>query len=201
MSYVPGNSRPESPGSVLSADSYHSPALPPQQQMGTSRPNTNTAMPPPPNPPIQYKPAPRPTQTQTQRPPFRPPGRLVGFDHMSAYKSKSAFTPGLESTPEKVDPSAFYNSAVSAHLSPIPQRQRTAIPQINRTNGYQQELQHPRPHHAPTFDNFPSMGNVGGTSTARERPVSLMSTDSSYYPAPPVNLTPNRGWAAFNPNR
>lgn len=112
--YASGNARPESPGSILSADSYHSPALPPQQQMGNSRPNTNTALPPPPNPPIQYKPAPRPTQTQTQRPPFRPPGRLVGFDHMSAYKSKSAFTPGLESTPEKVDPSAFYKCVHSS---------------------------------------------------------------------------------------
>lgn len=53
------------------------------------------------------------------------------------------------------------------------------------------------------------MGNMGGMNAdmnmGRERPMSVMSTDSSYYPNPPVNLTPNlapnRGWAAFNPNR
>ncbi|KAF9782731.1 hypothetical protein BJ322DRAFT_1072251 [Thelephora terrestris] len=205
MSYVPGNSRPSSPMSVLSAESYQPPALPPQPQMVNSRPNTNMGMRPPPPPlPTQYRGGPRPAPAPAQRPQYRQPGRRVGFDPMSAYKSKSAFTPGLDSTPERVDPSAFYNSAVSAHLSTVPQR--SAITPAYRPNGvYQQELQHPRPHHAATFNNFTGMGNAGGMNAdmnmGRERPMSVMSTDSSYYPNPPVNLAPNRGWGAFNPNR
>lgn len=198
MSYVPGNSRPSSPVSVLSHDSYPPPALPPQPQPVSSRPNTNMGIrnaPPP--PPIQYQHAPRPVPVQAQRPQYQQPRRRVGFDPMSAYRSKPAFTPALQPTHEKVDPSSFYNSAVSAHLSSVPQR--SAITPTYRSNGvYQQELQHPRPHHAATFDNFSGIGNMG-----RERPVSSMSSMStdSYYPNPPVNLTPNRGWGAFNPNR
>jgi len=164
-------------------------------------------MPPPPPPPNQYKPAPRPMRAQ--RPAYQPqPKRRVAFDHMSAYKSKPAFTPGLDPTPERIDPSSFYNSAVSPHLSTVPQR--SAITPAYRPNGmYQQEIQHPRPHHAVTFDNFASMGNMGGMNMGmnmgRERAMSVISTDSSYYPNPPVNLSPNRGWGyqpqGFHPNR
>lgn len=63
---------------------------------------------------------------------------------------------------------------------------------------YFRELQHPRPHHAMTFDG---MGNVGGMNMGRERPMSSMSTDSSYYTNPPANAAPNRGWGSFHPNR
>lgn len=53
------------------------------------------------------------------------------------------------------------------------------------------------------------MGNMGGMDTGmnvgRERAMSIISTDSSYYPNPPVNLSPNRGWGyqpqSFHPNR
>lgn len=48
-------------------------------------------------------------------------------------------------------------------------------------------------------------------SMGRERAMSVISTDSSYYPNPPVNLSPNRGgWSyqtqsyqtpSFHPNR
>lgn len=202
MTYAPGNSRPTSPASVLSHDSYRPPALPPQPPTVNSRPNPNMGIrhqPPP--PPTQYQPAPRPTPSHVQRPQYPPSKRRIGFDPMSAYRTKSVFAPGLESTPEKVDPSAFYNSAVSAHLSTVPQR--SAITPTYRPNGVyqQQELQHPRPHHAMTFDNFPGMGNTGGVSMGRERPMSSMSTDSSYYGNPPANVAPNRGWGAFHPNR
>lgn len=112
MSYVPGNSRPSSPVSVLSVDSYQPPALPPHPQMVNSRPNTNMGMRPPPPPPAQYRPPPRPAPPPAQRTQYQP-RRRVGFDPMSAYKSKSAFTPGLEPTPEKVDPSAFYKCVSS----------------------------------------------------------------------------------------
>lgn len=100
VTYVPGNSRPSSPMSVLSADSYRSPP-----------PRPNMLVPPPPPPPIQHQPAPKPPMhTQAQRPPRPqyPPRRRVGFDPMSAYKPKSVFTPGLEPTPERVDPASFY---------------------------------------------------------------------------------------------
>lgn len=68
---------------------------------------------------------------------------------------------------------------------------------------FAREIQHPRPHHAATFDNFASMGNMNvSMNVGRERPMSVMSTDSSYYPNPPVNLAPNRGWpGSFGPNR
>lgn len=115
MSYIPGNSRPSSPVSVLSADSYHPPALPPHSQMANSRPNTNMGMPPPPQPSSQYQPAPRPIQPQ--RPQYQQPRRRVGFDPMSAYRSKPVFTPDLEPTPEKVDPSAFYKYVYSLPAS------------------------------------------------------------------------------------
>ena len=107
MSYVPGNSRPSSPMSVLSSDSYRAPITPPPPMID-SRPNRN--MPPPPPPPIQHQrqPAPRPTPAQGQRPQYQRSGRRIGFDPMSAYKSKSTFTPGLEPTPERIDPSSFY---------------------------------------------------------------------------------------------
>ena len=90
MSYVPGDSRPSSPVSTT--------------------PRPNTVVPPPPPPPIQRQPPQRPISTQVQRPQYPPPRRRVGFDPMSAYKSKPAFTPGLEPTPERVDPSSFYKS-------------------------------------------------------------------------------------------
>jgi hypothetical protein len=191
---VPGNSRPlSSPESVLSANTYRQTALPPQSQTANLRPNQNMAMPPPSQPPTRYQPSPRPAQNHRLQ--FQQAGRYGGFDPLTAYKSKPAFGPGLESTPEKIDPSSFYNSAVSAHLSTVPQR--SAITPTHRTNGvyHQQELQHPRPHHAIQFDNF------GGANVGRERAMSVISTDSSYYPNPPVNLSPNRGWAAFNPHR
>lgn len=132
MSYVPGSSRPSSPESVLSTEPYRPPALPPQPQVANSRPNTNMGIPPQQQSPTQYQPGPRPTQTQyqpaprptqtqhqpAQRPiqtqPQRPQyqqqqsRRRVGFDPMSAYRSKPTFTPGLEPTPEKIDPSLFY---------------------------------------------------------------------------------------------
>jgi len=102
MSYVPGDSRPSSPMSILSTDSYRPPVLPP--------PRPNMVMPPPPPPPVQHQTAQRPISTQTQRPQYQQqqPRRRVGFDPMSAYKYKSPFTPGLEPTPERVDPSSFY---------------------------------------------------------------------------------------------
>ena len=106
MSYVPGNSRPSSPVSILSNDSYRPPVPQPPPQFTTSRPNTT--IPPPPPPPFQRQPLQRPISTQVQRPQYPPPRRRVGFDPMSAYKSKPAFTPGLEPTPERVDPSSFY---------------------------------------------------------------------------------------------
>ena len=70
-------------------------------------------------------------------------------------------------------------------------------------------MQHPRPHHAATFDSFGGLGNMGnvnmGMNMGRERAMSVISTDSSYYPNPPVNLSPNRGWAhqgqSYNPGR
>ena len=34
-----------------------------------------------------------------------------------------------------------------------------------------------------------------GMNMGRERAMSVVSTDSSYYPNPPTNLSPNRGWA------
>lgn len=113
MSHVPGNSRPSSPMSVLS-DSYH-PPVPPPPRVVDSRPNM--AMPPPPPPPVQHQPAQRPMSTQALRPQYQQqPRRRVGFDPMSAYKSKSAFTPGLDPTPERVDPSSFYKWVSSVHL-------------------------------------------------------------------------------------
>lgn len=67
------------------------------------------------------------------------------------------------------------------------------------------ELQHPRPHHAVTFDNFAGMGNMGGMNMGRERAMSVVSTDSFYYPNPPVDLSPNHGrdyrTQSFHPNR
>lgn len=59
-----------------------------------------------------------------------------------------------------------------------------------------------------TFDDF-AMGGMAdmnmSMSVGRERPMSVISTDSSYYPNPPVNLSPNRGWSihpqSFHPNR
>ena len=107
ISYVPGDSRPSSPMSVLSNDSYR-PPVPPPPRMTDPRPNT--VMPPPPPPPIRYQPAQRPTSTQAQRPQYQQqPRRRVGFDPMSAYnKPKTTFTPHLDPTPERIDPSAFY---------------------------------------------------------------------------------------------
>jgi len=106
MSYVPGNSRPSSPMSMLSTDSYR-PPVPPSPRQIDSRPNM--VMPPPPPPPIQRQSAQRPMPPQAQRPQYQyQPRRRVGFDPMSAYKSKPAFTPGLDPTPERVDPSSFY---------------------------------------------------------------------------------------------
>ena len=107
VGYAPGNSRPSSPMSVLSADSYQPAAFPPQPQVSNSRPNTNTGI-----PPARYQPAPRPIQPRSQRSQF---AHRVGFDPMSAYRSKPTFSPGLEPTPEKVDPSSFYKYA---HSSP-----------------------------------------------------------------------------------
>ena len=104
ISYVPGGSRPSSPMSVLSNDSYR-PPVPPPPRMADPRPNM--VVPPPPQPPLQRQPAPRPTPVQ--RPLYQQPRRRVGFDPMSAYnKPKSAFTPHLDPTPERVDPSSFY---------------------------------------------------------------------------------------------
>lgn len=103
MSYVPGDSRPSSPMSVLSNDSYR-PPVPPPPRMTDAHPNMG--VPPPPQPRIQYQPAPKPVP-QGQRPQYQP-RRRVGFDPMSAYKSKSVFTPGLEPTPERIDAAAFY---------------------------------------------------------------------------------------------
>ena len=73
---------------------------------------------------------------------------------------------------------------------------------------FYRELQHPRPHHAATFDNF-GMGNTGnmnvGMNMGRERAMSVISTDSFYPPNPPVDLSPNRSWGYqpqnFHPNR
>ena len=114
MSYVPGNSRPSSPMSLLSTDSYR-PPVPPPPPIADSRPNR--VRPPPPLPPIQRQPAQKPTPTQAQRSQYQQqPRRRVGFDPMSAYKSKPAFTPDLEPTPEKVDPSSFYKCVSSVHL-------------------------------------------------------------------------------------
>ena len=105
VSYVPRNPRPSSPtSSVFSTDSYR-PPVPPPPRMADSRPNMGLTPPPP--PPIQCQPAPRPTPTQGQRPQYQS-RRRVGFDPMSAYKSKPTFTPGLEPMPERVDPSSFY---------------------------------------------------------------------------------------------
>jgi len=104
MSYVPGNSRPSSPMSVLSTDSYPPPVPAPPSMVG-SRPDT--AMPPPPPPPIQRQPPPR-SMPMDQRSQYQRPRRRVAFDPMSAYKSKPTFTPGLEPTPERVDPASFY---------------------------------------------------------------------------------------------
>ncbi|KAF9646001.1 hypothetical protein BDM02DRAFT_3189194 [Thelephora ganbajun] len=132
MTYVPEDSRPSSPMSILSTDSYR-PPLPPPPQMSDSRPNM--VMPPPSPSPIRQQPTSMPTQAQ--RPQYQQPRRRVGFDPMSAYKSKPAFTPGLEPTPERVDPSSFYNSAVSAHLSTVPQR--SAITPTYRANGMYQQ--------------------------------------------------------------
>ena len=104
ITYVPGDSRPSSPMSVLSNDSYR-PPVPPLPRMADPRPNM--VLPPPPPPPIQHQPAPRPIQSQ--RPQYQQPRRRVGFDPMSAYnKSKSTFTPHLDPTPERVDPASFY---------------------------------------------------------------------------------------------
>jgi hypothetical protein len=106
-SYVPGGSRPSSPMSVMSSDSYHpAAALPPPPPVVNLRPNMD--MPPPPPPPTQRQPAPRPVSTQAPRNPYQQPRRRVGFDPMSAYRSKPAFSPGLEPTPERIDPAAFY---------------------------------------------------------------------------------------------
>ena len=115
MSYVPGDSRPSSPVSVLSTDSYRPPD-PPPPQLAESRPNRAA---PPPRPPfIQHQPAPR--TVPQQRPQHQPPRRRVGFDPMSAYKSKSAFTPGLDPTPERIDPSSFYKWVpLAASICPV----------------------------------------------------------------------------------
>ena len=106
MSYVPGDSRPSSPVSVLSTESYQPAAYTPQPQRADIRP---IVAPPPPQPPRpQYQPAPKPMQPQPQRPQY--PRRRVGFDPMSAYRTKPAFTPGIDPAyqNQKVDPSAFY---------------------------------------------------------------------------------------------
>jgi hypothetical protein len=152
VNYVPGGPRRSSPMSMLSTDSYR--PLPPPR-LADSRPNM--VMPPPPPPPVQHQPAQGPMPTQAQRPQYqRQPRRRIGFDPMSAYKSKSAFTPGLEPTPERVNPSSFYkwvssllyftcsnpyqptiSSAVSAHLSTVPQR--SAITPAYRPNGVYQQ--------------------------------------------------------------
>jgi len=113
MSYVPGHSRPSSPMSTLSSDSHRPPILPPPR-MTDSRPNM--VMPPPPPPRIQHQPAPRPMPAQAQRPLYQRPARRIGFDPMSAYKSKSPFTPGLEPTPERIDPASFYKWVSSIPL-------------------------------------------------------------------------------------
>jgi len=132
MTYPSGNSRPSSPLSVLSDDSYR-PPLPPPPPMADSR--RRMAMPPLQSPPIQPQTSQR--SVHPQRPQYRRPERRVGFDPMSAYRSKPAFTPGLEPTQERVDPSSFYNSAVSAHLSSVPQR--SAITPTYRANGMYQQ--------------------------------------------------------------
>lgn len=103
--YVPRDSHPSYPMSVLSTNSYR-PPLPPPPRIADPRPNMT--MPPPPPPPIQRQPAQRPISTQMQRSQHQQPRKRVGFDPMSAYKSKPAFAPGLEPTPERVDPSSFY---------------------------------------------------------------------------------------------
>lgn len=127
MNYVPGNSRPSSPVSVLSTSygpTVLAPALPPQPQTANPRPNTNMGIPPPPQqPPAKHQPGPRPMQSQPQRPQYQPPRRRVGFDPMSAYRSKSVFTSGLEPTPEKIDPSAFYKCV---HLTPATSKSSVA---------------------------------------------------------------------------
>ena len=105
MSYTPGDSRPTSPMSVLSGHSYHQPAPPPPPM---TAPRPNMVVHPPQQPRTQYKPPPRPAPAPAQHPQYQQPRRRLGFDPMSAYKSKSAFTPGLEPTPERVDPSSFY---------------------------------------------------------------------------------------------
>ena len=117
MNYAPGNSRPSSPMSVLSTDSYHPTALPPQPQTANQRTNTNTGIPPPPQSSTHYQPAPRPIPTPSLRSRRCQFGKRVGFDPMSAYKSKPTFTPGLDSTPEKVDPSSFYKYVHSLLLN------------------------------------------------------------------------------------
>jgi len=105
MTYVPGGSRPSSPMSVLSNDSYR-PPVPPPPRMTAPRPNTFL---PPPPPPLQRQPAPRPMSTQVQRHQYQQPRRRVGFDPMSAYnKPKTTFIPHLDPTPERIDPSSFY---------------------------------------------------------------------------------------------
>ena len=115
MNHVPGNLRPSSPMSVLSNDSYR-PPVPPPPRMADPRPNM--VMPPQPQPRTQHQPTTKPVPPQGQRPQYQQqPRRRVGFDPMSAYRSKPAFTPGLEPTPEKIDPSAFYKLVPSIHLS------------------------------------------------------------------------------------
>ena len=138
MSYVPGNSRPSSPVSVLSTDSYRPPLPPPPQSAG-SRPDA--VIHPPPPPPVQYQPPQRPITTQAQRPRPQYPQtrRRVGFDPMSAYKTKPVFTPGLEPTPERVDPASFYkwvesiHPVYSTHCSLIPLQFRRLSPPLNRS--------------------------------------------------------------------
>lgn len=106
MTYVHGGSRPSSPMSILSNDSYR-PPVPPPPRMTDPRPNM--VVPPPPQPPIRHQPMYGSMPAQGPRPQYQRPGRRVGFDPMSAYnKPKSTFTPHLDPTPERVDPASFY---------------------------------------------------------------------------------------------
>lgn len=109
MNYAPRNSRPSSPMSVLSSDSYRPPVPPPPRM---ADPCPNMVSPPQPQPRFQHQPAARPMPAQGQRP-QQQPRRRVGFDPMSAYRSKPVFTPDLEPTPERVDPSTFYKWVLS----------------------------------------------------------------------------------------
>lgn len=158
VSYNPGSDRPSSPMSILSMDSYHPSALQPQPRLANPRPNTNMGTRPPP-PHTQYQPPPRPTPAQAQRPSYQQPRRRVGFDPMSAYRSKSAFTSGLDPTPEKVDPSAFYKYVFTPPNTSYTSRVRLLIdyPQFRR---FRSSLRR-----SFTFNNHPNVSDQRGIST------------------------------------